>query len=102
MLTALYQRFVLFFLTKLTPYIKRSLPKRRTTINKEYVFVELVKQFPDLGVTDLLCLVQDISRLESELTNVDSQILTQQGALEAADAETSKIRDQINQVLLSH
>uniref|UniRef100_A0A8D0A7S4 Structural maintenance of chromosomes protein 1B-like n=1 Tax=Sander lucioperca TaxID=283035 RepID=A0A8D0A7S4_SANLU len=41
---------------------------------------------------------QDISRMESELANLDSQIQMQQESVEAKDTEMRKIRDQINQM----
>lgn len=44
---------------------------------------------------------QEISRMESELANLDSQIQMQQESVEAKDAEMRKIKDQIDQVLLS-
>ena len=44
---------------------------------------------------------QEISRMESELANLDSQIQMQQESVEAKDAEMKKIRDQIDQVLTS-
>ncbi|XP_041651704.1 structural maintenance of chromosomes protein 1B isoform X2 [Cheilinus undulatus] len=40
----------------------------------------------------------EISRLESELANLDSQIQMQHESVEAKDAEMSKIRQQINQM----
>ncbi|TKS73919.1 Structural maintenance of chromosomes protein 1B [Collichthys lucidus] len=40
----------------------------------------------------------DISRMESELANLDSQIRMQQESVEAKDAEMKTIRDQINQM----
>lgn len=43
---------------------------------------------------------QDISRMESELANLDSQIRMQQESVEAKNAEMKKIRDQIEQVLV--
>lgn len=43
---------------------------------------------------------QEISRLNSELANLDSQIQMQQESVEAKDAGIKKIRDQIEQVLL--
>lgn len=55
----------------------------------------------------LLCLVcsavwfQEISRMESELANLDSQIQMQQESVEAKEAEMKTIRDQIDKVLLS-
>jgi len=42
---------------------------------------------------------QEISRLESELTNLDSQIRMQQESVEAKEAEMKSLRDQIDQVL---
>lgn len=44
---------------------------------------------------------QEISRMESELANLDSQIYMQQESVEAKDAKMRKIREQIDQVLLS-
>ena len=43
---------------------------------------------------------QDISRMESELANLDSEIQMQQESVEVKDAEMRKISDQIHQVLL--
>lgn len=37
--------------------------------------------------------------MESELANLDSQILMQQESIEAKDAAMMKIRDQIDQVV---
>lgn len=48
-----------------------------------------------------LLLLQEISRMESELANLDSQIQMQQESVEAKDAEMKKIRDQVDQVLPS-
>lgn len=45
--------------------------------------------------------LQEISRMESELTNLDTQIQMQQEDVEAKDAEMKNIRNQIDQVLLS-
>ncbi len=39
--------------------------------------------------------------MESELANLDSQIQMQQESVEAKDAEMRKIREQVDQVLLS-
>lgn len=45
----------------------------------------------------LLCL-QDISRMETELANLESQIRLQQQSVETKEASMDKIRDQISQV----
>ncbi|KAG7221093.1 hypothetical protein INR49_017534, partial [Caranx melampygus] len=42
--------------------------------------------------------LQEISRMESELANLDTQIQMQQEAVEAKDAEMKKIRNQIDQM----
>lgn len=41
---------------------------------------------------------QEISRMESELANLDYEIKIQQESLETKEAEMNMIRDQINQV----
>lgn len=43
---------------------------------------------------------QEISRMDSELANLDSQVQMQQESVEAKDAEMRRIRDQIDQVVL--
>lgn len=45
---------------------------------------------------------QEISRMESELANLSSQIQMQQEGVEVKDAEMKKIRDRIDQVLSAH
>ena len=46
--------------------------------------------------------LQEISSLDSELINLDSQIRMQLESVEAKDAKLKEIRHQIEQVLLFH
>ncbi|XP_045892216.1 structural maintenance of chromosomes protein 1B [Micropterus dolomieu] len=55
-------------------------------------------ELENLRKKNLLKCQADISRMESELANLDSQIQMQQESVEAKDAEMRKIREQIDQM----
>ncbi|CAJ1056143.1 structural maintenance of chromosomes protein 1B [Xyrichtys novacula] len=55
-------------------------------------------ELENLRKKNILRCQAEISRMESELANLDSQILMQQEMVEAKDDEMKKIRNQINQV----
>lgn len=54
---------------------------------------------PEEAEIDELVFLQDISRMERDLANLESQIQLQQQSVETKEASMEKIRDQISQVV---
>lgn len=57
---------------------------------------------PKTFLISLLPLSQDISRMERDLDDLESQIQAQQQSVETKEAAMEKIRDQIAQVVSRH
>lgn len=53
---------------------------------------------PEEAEIDELVFLQDISRMERDLANLESQVQLQQQSVETKEASMEKIRDQISQV----